>query len=74
MRGLYRGQGAQGVAACEKNLYGQTMGTRSAVNTVIMAMPMISKGKPARIIRGTVTYPLAKTMAFGGVPAGIMNP
>lgn len=52
----------------------QTSGTNNVVNIVTNTIPMISRGRPARAIFGTVTYPLAKTIALGGVPTGITNP
>jgi len=40
--------------------------------TIIIAV--ISNGSPARAIFGMGTYPLAKTIAFGGVTTRITNP
>jgi hypothetical protein len=52
----------------------QINGTSNVVNMVTNTIPIISSGRPARAIFGMVTYPLAKTIALGGVPTGITNP
>ncbi len=54
--------------------YDQTNGTNNVVNAVTNTIPIISSGRPARAIFGIVTYPLAKTIALGGVPTGITKP
>ena len=53
--------------------YSHTSGTSNVVNIVMSMTPIIFNGKPASIIFGIVTYPLAKTMVFGGVLTGIMK-
>ena len=52
----------------------QSNGTSNVVRAVTNTIPIISSGRPARAIFGIVTYPLAKTIALGGVPTGITNP
>src|SRR3990170_462669 len=45
--------------------YPQTIGTRSSVSSVTIAIPKRLSGKPALAICRAVTYPLPKTMALG---------
>src|SRR5581483_5199711 len=50
-----------------------TNGTSNVVNIVTNITPIIFSDRPARIILAIVTYPVAKTMVFGGVLTGIMK-
>ena len=53
--------------------YSHTSGTSNVVNIVTITTPIIFSGRPANIILGIVTNPLAKTIVFGGVLTGIMK-